>query len=77
MHAFAKSNSIRFQYPVQVKYVLHFLPCTHQEDIRLCTTHVAMKAVQLVQLLFVPYGPSSCLGLQLVVEEKSCLSEKQ
>jgi hypothetical protein len=35
-----------------------------------------MKAVQLVQLLFVPHGPSSCLGLELLAEEKACLSEK-
>ena len=45
-------------------------------DIRLCTTHAAMKAVKLVQLLFVPFGPSSCSGLQLQAEEKAFLSEK-
>jgi hypothetical protein len=35
-----------------------------------------MKAVQVVQLLFVPHGSSSFSWLQLLAEEKACLSEK-
>jgi len=29
-----------------VQYMLHLLPCTHQDDIRLCAKYFAIKADQ-------------------------------
>jgi hypothetical protein len=40
-----------FSYPMQVQYVLHLLPCTYRDDIRLRATHYATKADQFLQSL--------------------------
>jgi hypothetical protein len=49
-----KSNSksfffFFFSFPMQVQYVLHMLPYTHQDDIWLRTKHFAIKADQFLQ----------------------------
>jgi hypothetical protein len=51
-----------FSSPLQLQYVLHLLPCTHQDDIRLRDEHFAIKADQFLQSLFV-FESSSCSGL--------------
>jgi hypothetical protein len=40
-----------FLYPMKVQYVLHLLPCMHQDDIRLRDKYFAIKAVQFLQSL--------------------------
>jgi hypothetical protein len=57
---------------MQDQYVLHL--CTHQDNIRLCAKHSAIKADQFLQLLFI-INPSSCLKLQAMVECKPHLSQ--
>jgi hypothetical protein len=42
---------------MQVQYVLHLLPCTHQDDIQLHAKHFAIKLGQFLQSLFV-FNPS-------------------
>jgi len=47
---------------MKVQYVLHLLPCTHQDDIQLHLKQFAIKADQFLQSLFV-FDPSSCSEL--------------
>jgi hypothetical protein len=59
---------------MQVQYVFHLLPSTHQDDIQLRAKFSAIKMGQILQSLFV-FDPSSCLGLQALAERKSHLSQ--
>jgi len=43
--------------------MLRFLPCAHQEDIRLHTKHFVIKADQFLQSLFV-FDPPDCSRLK-------------
>jgi hypothetical protein len=43
---------------MEVQYMFHFFPCTHQGDIQLYAKHFAVKADQFLQWLFL-FNPSS------------------
>ena len=61
-------------YSLQVQCVLRLLPCAHRGDVRLRAKHYAPKDVQSLHSLFV-FGPSSCSGLQALVEGKHRLPQ--
>jgi hypothetical protein len=61
-------------YSLQVQCVFSLLPCAHRGDIRLHAKHSAPKDVQSLHSLFV-FGPSSCSGLQALVEGKHRLPQ--
>jgi hypothetical protein len=63
-----------FLFLTKFQYVLRLLPCTHQDDIQLRTTHFAIKAEQFLQPLFV-FDPSSCSELQALAEREPHLSQ--
>jgi hypothetical protein len=59
---------------MQGQYVLHLLPSTHQDDVRLRAKHTAINANRILQSLFV-FDSSGLSGLQAILGRKPPFSQ--